>query len=92
MKAFPQSEATMHIDLPLETQQGMDLRDYFAAQAMPIAYKHHKEWLKIDCKEYLVWNGVGSDKSEVNCELIAERCYTLANAMMRARISEDLND
>jgi hypothetical protein len=34
MKAFPQSEATMHIDLPIETQQGMDLRDYFAAQAL----------------------------------------------------------
>jgi hypothetical protein len=34
MKAFPQNEATMHIDLPLETQQGMDLRDYFAAKAM----------------------------------------------------------
>lgn len=34
MKAFPQSETTMYIDLPMETQQGMDLRDYFAAKAM----------------------------------------------------------
>ena len=34
MKAFPQNEATMHIDLPLENQQGMDLRDYFAAKAL----------------------------------------------------------
>ena len=92
MNAFPQNEATMHIDLPLETQQGMDLRDYFAAKAMPMAYKHHKEWLKVDCKEYLIWNTVGSDQSEVNCEMIAEKCYALADAMMKARTGENEDD
>jgi uncharacterized protein YdaT len=71
----------------------MQLRDYFAAQAIPIAYKHHKEWLILDCDhEYLVWNGVGSDDSQVNLEMIAEKCYQLANAMMKARVSEDLDD
>ena len=86
MKAFPRKNKITPDDL------GMDLRDYFAAKAIPIAYKHHKEWLKLDCKEYLMWNGVGSDRSEVNLEMIAEKCYRLANAMMKARVSEDLND
>jgi hypothetical protein len=69
----------------------LKLRDYFAAQAMPIAYKHHKEWLKLDLKEYLVWNS-GSGESEVNCEMIAEKCYSLADAMMKVRLGEDEND
>ncbi len=79
MKAFP--VAMME---GKEDDLGMDLRDYFAAKAIPIAYKHYKEWLKIDCKEYLVWNG-GSRQSDVNVEMIAERCYSLADAMMKAR-------
>jgi hypothetical protein len=74
------------------TPEELTLRDYFAAQAIPIAYKHHKEWLKLDLKEYLVWNGVGSDDSEINCEMIAEKCYRLADAMMKARLGEDEND
>ena len=95
MKAFPnkiQTGTDLNRNPTYCGEDGMDLRDYFAAQAIPIAYKHHKEWLKLDLKEYLVWNGVGSDDSEVNCEMIAEKCYRLANAMMKARVSEDLND
>lgn len=70
----------------------LTLRDYFAAQAIPIAYKHHKEWLKLDCKEYLVWSSVGSDESDINCRMIAARCYTLADAMMEARTGENEDD
>ena len=44
MKAFPQSEATMLIDLPQTWQQGMDLIDYFAAKAMPISFQIYKEF------------------------------------------------
>lgn len=42
MKAFPQTEATMHIDLPIETQQGMDLRDYFASKALQAIIQTYK--------------------------------------------------
>lgn len=42
MKAYPQNEATMHIDLPLETQQGMDLRDYFASKALQAIIQTYK--------------------------------------------------
>jgi hypothetical protein len=76
----------------IEQEFKISLRDYFAAQAMPMAYKHHKEWLKVDCKEYFIWNTVGSDQSIINCEMIAERCYALADAMMKARLGEDEDD
>jgi hypothetical protein len=42
VKAYPQNEATMHIDLPLETQQGMDLRDYFASKALQAIIQTYK--------------------------------------------------
>jgi RNA polymerase-interacting CarD/CdnL/TRCF family regulator len=42
VKAFPQTEATMHIDLPIETQQGMDLRDYFASKALQAIIQTYK--------------------------------------------------
>lgn len=32
----------MHIDLPLETQQGMDLRDYFASKALQAIIQTYK--------------------------------------------------
>jgi RNA polymerase-interacting CarD/CdnL/TRCF family regulator len=42
VKAFPQTESTMHIDLPIETQQGMDLRDYFASKALQAIIQTYK--------------------------------------------------
>ena len=32
----------MHIDLPIETQQGMDLRDYFASKALQAIIQTYK--------------------------------------------------
>ena len=75
----------------IEQEFKISLRDYFAAQAMPMAYKHYKEWLKLDCQEYLIWNQ-GTGMSEVNCEMIAEKCYSLADAMMKVRLGEDEDD
>jgi len=69
MKAFPQNEATMHIDLPLETQQGMDLRDYFAAKAM-------QSFINICYKELDV------DKDKAG---IVESAYELADEMLKER-------
>ena len=69
MKAFPQNEATMHIDLPLETQQGMDLRDYFAAKAM-------QSFINICYKEL----DVAKDKAG-----IVESAYELADEMLKER-------
>ena len=84
MKAFPQSEATMHIDLPIETQQGMDLRDYFAAKAMPALIIAEIEASKRFYEERgWEWFDIDMDKSSVKD--LAQRSYDLADLMMEAR-------
>lgn len=57
---------------------GMTLRDYFAAKAMPIAMETlRQDWTKDDGDEWY-WN-FGE------LELIAEHAYLLADAMLQAR-------
>ena len=70
----------MHIDLPVETQQGMDLRDYFAAKAMPFLAKELRNTWFLDQSfdEY----------SDIEMDVIATKCYEMANAMMKARESK----
>ena len=70
MKAFPQNEATMYIDVPLETQQGMDLRDYFAAKAMQ-AIIGKADQRSTTVEEVDLWVG--------------HYAYTVADAMIEAR-------
>lgn len=73
MKAFPSMTGAV----------GMELRDYFAAKALPLAmnwmehnYKIELQFLKPDWK----WNMDESDAQE-----IAEIAYHLADAMMAER-------
>ena len=73
MKAFP-----LDTGIPRE-QQGMDLRDYFAAKALPYLMKDIKEDLDMDG----AWEGW--DVSEVAIEMMAESSYEIADAMMKAR-------
>jgi hypothetical protein len=75
MKAYPQNEATMHIDLPLETQQGMDLRDYFAAKAM---------------QGMVTWNLKDMVKNanafgEEPVDYLVRNAYSIADAMLEVR-------
>jgi hypothetical protein len=85
MKAFPQSEATMHIDLPIETQQGMDLRDYFAAKAMPMIFKFVEKQITEDGSSFEVEDIVRENYISSEMAVVAEYCYILADAMMEAR-------
>ena len=63
---------------PSEDFEGMTLRDYFAAKAMPVAMETlRQDWTK-DMGEEWYWN-----RSEL--ELIAEHSYKLADAMLKAR-------
>lgn len=70
--AFPCTEAN-YTD-PKWTSEGMTLRDYFAAKAMPIM------WDAYD-KGYCGLN----DKDEPNVKTIAEGAYQMADAMLEAR-------
>jgi hypothetical protein len=71
MKAFPN----------VTNQQGMDLRDYFATAALPVAFNMVKEVHAIYHKEY-EWD------YEDDCENIADIAYCFADAMMKARNNE----
>ncbi len=71
MKAFPN----------VTNEKGMDLRDYFAAKAMPLAM----QWLKHNyCKELEnTWLWSAEDAEE-----IAAIAYMMADEMLKAREAE----
>jgi len=71
-KAFP-----LHIDSPeyIAVNEGMDLRDYFAAKAMQVAMDS-------------IWTHDGGevhDDSEEAARNIAKQAYLIADAMLAAR-------
>jgi len=80
MKAFPR----VREHLAHQMQDGMDLRDYFAAQAMQgliiaeiESCKHFKE------NRPWVWFDIDMDENDITD--LAKRTYDLADAMMEAR-------
>ena len=79
MKAFPYNPQFN------QEHNGMELRDYFAAKTLPIAYKIWKDY-------YFSEENSGGNKPssfEVDGdypELIAETAYELADAMMKVRM------
>jgi hypothetical protein len=76
MKVFP--IANME---GVEEFLGMDLRDYFAAKAIPLSYQY---WMH-DYYEFGFDDGDESRGLSANRELIAETAYQMADAMMEAR-------
>ena len=70
VKAFPN----------MTNQTGMDLRDYFAAKALPVVFKmiafNHKRNLGSDFE----WT-----YDEEEFEVLADMSYGIADAMMKAR-------
>ena len=69
-QAFPNPHRT--------DKTGMTLRDYFAAKAMPVAMETLcQDWTKDDGDSWY-WN-----KTEI--EILAEKSYALADAMLKAR-------
>ena len=84
MKAFP---TTKPLDSWDDPNQGMDLRDYFAAKALPIAFKEYKKWIKEEGEDYAPFSN--SNIGLANCEMVAEMSYRLADAMIKARKGND---
>jgi len=78
MKAFPCGEGIK----PYE--YGMDLRDYFATKAMPLAFKVWENYHSSEENDdsYKTSN-FQADKNYQ--ELIANTAYQMADAMMKAR-------
>jgi hypothetical protein len=89
MKAFPsefwvknqtdRGETTL-----LQQENGMDLRDYFAAKAMPLAFKVWENYHLSDEND-ATYKTSNFQADGQYVDLIAETAYQLANAMMKAR-------
>lgn len=83
MKAFPTAADNGHTT----NQDGMDLRDYFAAKAMPLAMK----WVEHNYSRVLygndwMWDEKGDEEEDENdAGEIAAVAYLIADAMMKER-------
>jgi hypothetical protein len=79
MKAFPYKSLTGQ-----EWDNGMDLRDYFATKAMPLAFKVWENYHSSD--ENDATYKTSNFQADGNyLELIANTAYQMADAMMKAR-------
>lgn len=72
MKAFPKTKA----DSFEQHQEGMDLRDYFAAKAMQGLLTQGEAYLDLRAASY---------QKDVFWEYVAEIAYNTADAMMESR-------
>ena len=78
MKAFPLKAVNKFDD-----SEGMDLRDYFAAKAMPLAMKWvGHNYSQVLCGRDWMWD---EEEHENDAEEIAAVAYRIADAMMKAR-------
>lgn len=85
MKAFPSIDPVYKNDIAeLKVSFGMDLRDYFAAKAMPMAFKVWENYHSSDENDstYKTSNFQADGNYQ---KLIADTAYQMANAMMEAR-------
>jgi hypothetical protein len=81
MKAFP---TTKPLDSWGDPNAGMDLRDYFAAKAMPLAFKVWENYHSSDENDatYKTSNFQADGSYQ---ELIANTAYQMADEMIKAR-------
>ena len=83
MKAFPAYEYQQAYDQMMAVG-GMDLRDYFATQAMPLAFKVWENYHSSD--ENDATYKTSNFQADGNyLQLIANTAYQMADAMMEAR-------
>jgi hypothetical protein len=85
MKAFPTNIKVATGGDGWRTEHGMDLRDYFAAKAIPTAFAMAKHDFDRELTEGYSFGNL-EDYEEV-----AARAYALADAMMEARENKDVN-
>jgi hypothetical protein len=85
MKAFPSVEPVYGKDIVgVKESTGMDLRDYFAAKAMPLAFKVWENYHLSD--ENDATYKTSNFQADGNyLQLIANTAYQMADSMMEAR-------
>jgi hypothetical protein len=89
MKAFPTPAFSINDEARVTAvggEGGMDLRDYFAAKAIPVCYQYWmNDFYHPDRQDAEDRNAEGRDDFHPSMELMAEYAYSLADAMMKAR-------
>ena len=91
MKAFPNLQLTVskmgQVRAINEINTGMDLRDYFAAKALPSVIIAFKEDLNADGEDCSFGYNLETEESKPNscCYCVAESAYVIADAMMEMR-------
>jgi hypothetical protein len=82
MKAFPALRTEQYQDVDgnwrTKADDGMDLRDYFAAKA----FQSLISYALPDCVYYTIDN---ESRIEIGIEILAKDAYLFADAMMKAR-------
>ena len=92
MKAFPTPAFSINDEARVTAvggEGGMDLRDYFAAKALPVCYQYWvNDFYHPDYSDAEDRNAEGRDDFGGHLmDLIAEYAYAMADAMMKARQS-----
>jgi hypothetical protein len=83
MKAFPTTYKNYDESINQDCT-GMDLRDYFAAKALPLAFKIWENYYSSEEND-ATYKTSNFQADGQYVDLIAETAYQLANAMMKAR-------
>lgn len=79
------------VDEAKRMAEGMSLRDYFAAKAMPLAFQQFRETvgrngsITLDDDFYFYRRTSADAEDEVTMDEIAARAYEMADAMLKAR-------
>jgi hypothetical protein len=63
----------------------MDLRDYFAAKAMPIVFEFTKNSIENDGEIFEIGDPERDGDMSSGIAVVAEYCYIFADAMLEAR-------
>ena len=63
----------------------MDLRDYFAAKAMPMVFEFTKNCIENDGEIFEIGDVEREKDMSSEISVVAEFCYIFADAMMEAR-------
>jgi hypothetical protein len=84
MKAFP-SRAPINADcIGITEHAGMDLLDYHAARALPLAYEFYKNAIEGDnC--IFQWEGEVNNTPSIDLGIVSQYAYLLGKAMLKAK-------
>lgn len=83
MKAFP-SKAPINADcIGIVEHAGMDLLDYHAARALPLAYAFYKNGIESDGCVF-EWDGDDNEPT-IDLTLVSRYAYLLGKAMLKAK-------